>query len=448
MGLSDVLPRAWSAPDGVARVGGVPLTALAERYDTPLYAVDAAHLRGRLGEYREAFGPRATLVYAAKAFFCRAMGELLAALDWHGEVVSDGELEVALSAGILPERILMHGSAKRRAEIDRAIAAGVGRVVVDHALEVEMLETVTERHEAEVDLLLRLNLDVAAVTHPSVKTTGLPAQFGMDAETARRVTAEIERHPRLRLKGVHVHVGSQITELDTYRRAVERVVEFLEPIRGRFSDPVEVNLGGGLAVPYLRSDGVPSPATLAATIYEAFRDADAPARLGEHGLMLEPGRSICANAGVTLYRVQARKRLSDDRDLLIVDGGMSDNPRPALYGARYELLHAERADDPHDQPFRVVGRHCETGDLVSAEAWLPADTGPGDLVVVAATGAYAFSMSSRYNGVRRPPVIFLREGTASEVVRRETIDDLLAHDLGLSRTAPWRPAEAPVTRPE
>lgn len=443
MALDRVLPRSWSATDGVARVGGVPLAALAERYDTPLYAVDEAHLEGRLTEYRAAFGPRATLVYAAKAFFCRAMGELLAALDWHVEVVSDGELEVALRSGILPERILMHGSAKRESEIDRAIAAGVGRVVVDHGREVAALEAGAERHEADVDLLLRLNLDVAAVTHPSVKTTGLPAQFGMDAETARRVTAEIEGHPRLRLTGVHVHVGSQITDLDTYRRAVVRVVEFLEPIRGRFADPVDVNLGGGLAVPYLRGDGAPAPATLAATIHAAFEEADAPGRLGEHGLMLEPGRSICANAGVSLYRVQARKRLSDDRDLLIVDGGMSDNPRPALYGARYELLQAERVDDLHDRPFRVVGRHCETGDLVSAEAWLPADTGPGDLLVVAATGAYAFSMSSRYNGVRRPPVIFLREGRASEVVCRETIDDLLAHDHGLARASRWRPGEAP-----
>ncbi len=448
MALSHVLPRSWSAPGGVARVGGVPLTALAERYDTPLYVLDEAHLRGRLGEYREAFGDRATLVYAAKAFFCRAMGELLASLDWNVEVVSDGELEVALRSGILPERILMHGRATREAEIDRAIAAGVGRVVVDHPLEIEILAAGAERHDADIDLLLRLNLDVAAVTHPSVKTTGRPAQFGMDPETARRVAGEIERRPRLRLTGVHVHVGSQITDLDTYRRAVEQVVAFLEPIRGRFADPVEVNVGGGLAVPYLRSDGVPAPATLAETVRAAFREADAAARLGEHGLMLEPGRSICANAGVTLYRVQARKRLSDDRDLLIVDGGMSDNPRPALYGARYELLHAERTEAPHDRSFRVVGRHCETGDLVSAEALLPADTGPGDLLVVAATGAYAFSMSSRYNGVRRSPVIFLREGTAAEVVSRETVDDLLAHDRGLSGADRWRPADVALTRPE
>lgn len=428
----------------MARVGDVPLTALAERYDTPLYAVDEEHLRARLAEYRDAFGPRATLVYAAKAFFCRAMGELLASLDWHVEVVSDGELEIALRAGILPERILMHGSAKRTTEIDRAIGAGVGRVVVDHPLEVEILTAGAEKHDARVDLLLRLNLDVAAVTHPSVKTTGLPAQFGMDAETAARLSAEIEGHPRLRLTGVHVHVGSQITELDTYRRAVSRVVDFLEPIRARFTDPVEVNVGGGLAVPYLRSDGAPAPSTLAATLHAAFQEAGAPARLGEHALMLEPGRSICANAGVTLYRVQARKRLADDRHLLIADGGMSDNPRPALYGARYELLHAARIDDPHDRVFRVVGRHCETGDLVSAEALLPADTGPGDLLLVAATGAYAFSMSSRYNGVRRPPVIFLRDGTASEVVRRETVDDLLAHDRGLALAGRWRPGEPTV----
>jgi diaminopimelate decarboxylase len=279
-------------------------------------------------------------------------------------------------------------------------------------------------------VLLRLNADVAAVTHPKVKTTGLGAQFGMDGGTAADLVAVPGRWPGIRFRGVHIHVGSQIVDLSTYQRSAKAAVDFLEPLRDRFDGPVDLDLGGGLAVPYRRSDAALTPASLAEAVFAGLDGARAGERLGEHRLLVEPGRSVIANAGVTLYRAQARKRMPDGRDLVAVDGGMSDNPRPALYGAGYEVLCAERTDAPHDHPFRIVGRHCETGDVVAGEAFLPEGTGPDELLVVPVTGAYAYSMSSRYNGLGRPPVVFVRDGRARLVVRRETFDDLQACDLG------------------
>lgn len=430
MALSDVLPDSWRSENGHASIGGVELTALAGRFGTPAYIVDESHVRARLTTYRRAFGPATTLVYAGKAFLCRALVGLLSDTDWWVDVVSAGELEIALRGGMPSSRILMHGNAKPVAEVARAVEAGIGRVVVDHPGELGELADAAIACGGEVRVLLRLNAAVAAITHPKVKTTGLAAQFGMDASTAAGVAADMGRWPSLRLAGIHIHVGSQIRDLATYNRAAKAAVAFVEPLRGHFEDSVELDLGGGLAVPYLRTDPALTPAALADVLFESFETARAGDRIGDYRLMVEPGRSVIANAGVTLYRVQARKRLPEGRELVAVDGGMSDNPRPALYGARYEVLCAERPDAPHDQPFRVVGRHCETGDVVSNQALLPSDTVPGELLAVPATGAYGYSMSSRYNGVGRPPVVFVRDGHAREVVRRETWDDLHACDLG------------------
>lgn len=413
-------------------MGGVDLGAIAAEYGTPAFVMDEAHLLDRLSTFREAFGDDCGLVYAGKAFLCGAFVRHLVDAGWWIDVVSTGELEIVTRAGMPPERTLMHGNAKPRDELAEAASRGVGRIVVDHPGEIEVLSELGAGAGRDVPVLLRLNADVAAVTHAKVKTTGRHAQFGMDAQAASEAVSAAVSAPGVRLAGVHIHVGSQIRDLETFRRAAGAAVAFVEPHRDRFDDRVDLDLGGGLAVAYLRGDPVGDVAEYAEAIRGGLADARAGKRLGDYRVLIEPGRSVVATAGVTLYRVEVRKRLPDGRELIAIDGGLSDNPRPSLYGQRYEVLSVDRADRPHDTAFHVVGRHCETGDLVNDDALLPADTAAGDLVAVPVTGAYAYSMSSRYNGLRRPPVIFVRAGVAREVIRRETFEDLVACDRVIS----------------
>jgi len=440
-GLVPLLPRSWAAGSDGASIGGVALSDIAGRFGTPAYVVDEAHLEARLVEFREAFGPSVTPVFAGKAALYCALVRSLDRAGWWIDVVSAGELAIATRSGLDASRLLMHGNAKPPAEIDEAIERGVARLVIDHPGEVDLVAARVAARAAAgrsagdrdaVDLLIRLNADVAAVTHEKVRTTGAKAQFGMDARTAAEAVERAVGAPGVRPAGVHIHVGSQITDLETFRRAARAVVEFAAPLREAFGEVVDLDLGGGLAVPYVAGDRAPSVEGFADAIRRGLEEAGADERLGPRRLLIEPGRSVIAAAGVTIYRVVARKRLPDGQEVVAVDGGLSDNPRPSLYGQRYEVLAVAGAPSGEDEAVRVVGRHCETGDLISPAARLPADLGPGDLVAVPVTGAYAYSMASRYNGLGRPPVVWVGEGKAREVVRRETIADLTACDLELA----------------
>lgn len=444
--LAPLLPRTWAVgADGVS-IGGVRLSNIAERIGTPAYVVDEPHVEARLAEFREAFGPDVTLVFAGKAALYGALVKLLDRAGWWIDVVSSGELAVAMAAGLEAGRTLMHGNAKPPSEIERAIEAGVARLVIDHPGEVDLVsggaaalragDGEADPERDEVAVLIRLNADVAAVTHEKVRTTGAGAQFGMDARAAARAVERAARSSGVRPAGVHIHVGSQITDVDTFRRAARAVVEFAAPLRDAFGETIDLDLGGGLAVPYVRGDRAPPVAELAAALRTGLEEARAPARLGRYRLYIEPGRSVIATAGVTVYRVVARKRLPDGREVVAVDGGLSDNPRPSLYGQRYEVLPVGGSGGEPETPVRVVGRHCETGDLISDAAPLSAGLGPGDLVAVPVTGAYGYSMSSRYNGLARPPVVWVRDGEARVVVRRETIADLTACDLEIGPRVP------------
>lgn len=437
--LAPLLPRTWEVgADGVS-IGGVPLSNIAGHIGTPAYIVDEAHLEARLEEFGAAFGPDVTTVFAGKAALYGALVRLLDRAGWWIDVVSSGELAIATSAGLDASRTLVHGNAKPPSEIDVAIERGVARLVIDHPGEVDL---VSERATAlrgavggdaskrdGVAVLIRLNADVAAATHEKIRTTGARAQFGMDAGAAAEAVERAARAPGVRPAGVHIHVGSQITDLDTFARAARAVVEFAAPLRDAFGETVDLDLGGGLAVPYVAGDPAPRVGEFAAAIRTGLDGARAADRLGRYRLYIEPGRSVIATAGVTVYRVVARKRLPDGREVIAVDGGLSDNPRPSLYGQRYEVLPVSGSHGDPVGPVRVVGRHCETGDLISDRAPLPAGLGPGDLVAVPVTGAYAYSMSSRYNGLARPPVVWVRGGETRAVVRRETIGDLTACDL-------------------
>lgn len=437
MALRDVLPLTWTESDGRAHVGGVPLGAVAERYGTPAYVFDVAHLRRRFDEFTEALDGIGAPVYATKAFLCTALAELLAQVGWWADVVSLGEAENAHRGGVPPEKLILHGNLKTDAEIALAVRGEVAIVVVDSLGEIRRLSAAARAAGAVVDVMLRLNEDVDLATHPKVLTSGDEAKFGLVPTQASEAVALVDRDPHLRLRGVHLHVGSQATDPELYGVLVERLVEFVATHRTAFSvAPVLLDVGGGVASPYLRDDPVIEPAQVGAAMAKALAEADAEGRIGSVELMLEPGRAVVANAGVLLYRVGVRKPLPSGGELLSLDGGMTDNPRPALYGSQYELLAVERLDDPADTPFRVFGRMCES-DVMLDQVRMPGDIAEGEVVAMPAAGAYTFSMSSRYNGIRRPPVLFVEDGIVREVVERETLEHVLAGELTLGAAEAW-----------
>ena len=448
--MKHVLPVSWTESDGRGRVGGMALTELAARFGTPLVVVDEGHLEDRLSLFRAAFGADAGLTYAGKAFLCGALVRLLDREGWLVDVVSGGELELVRRAGFPGRNIILHGNAKSALELERAIGYGVGRIVIDHPDEIGDLRQTAAATGAEhrPDLLLRLNVDLTPETHEKVRTVGPGTHFGMSPSVAASVARRIAGAGEWRLAGVHIHAGSQIRDPALFSRVAEAAVDFVAPLRLCFPETVDLDLGGGLAAPYRAGEEVPSPREYAEALEAGLHRSEAEARLGAYRLIVEPGRSVIANAGLTLYTVHARKRLEEAGEALAVDGGLSDNPRPSLYGASYEVLNASRGRGEAERSFRVVGRHCESGDVISPAAMLPGDTTVGDVLAIPGTGAYVFAMSSRYNGVGRPAVVFVRAGRAREVVRRETDDDLLACDLSLGGPAvgPLRPANREAVR--
>jgi diaminopimelate decarboxylase len=417
--------------DGRLSVGGCDLGGLAERFGTPLFVYDTEHLRRRCREYRQHFD--GLVAYAGKAFLCRAMVRLVAEEGLHLDVATGGELHVALSAGFPAGRIVLHGNNKSEEELAGALAAGVGRVVADSFDELDRIEALVKGGLPAPPVLVRVTPGVEAHTHEYIETGvedtkfGFPVRSGDALEAARRVAAS----PHMSLAGLHCHIGSQIFVLGSYARAAEVVVRLAAEVGAATGSPVgELNLGGGLGVAYQADDRPPAVAEYAAGLRTAVATAAAEAGLSEvPALFVEPGRSIAATAGVTLYRVGTIKEIAGVRTYVAVDGGMSDNPRPATYGARYEVFDPTRAGEPRPLVATVAGKHCEQGDLLVRDASLPAGLAVGDLLCTPATGAYGYAMASNYNKVPRPAVVFVGGGEAREVVRRETLDDLLGLEV-------------------
>jgi diaminopimelate decarboxylase len=417
--------------DGRLSVGGCDLGELADRFGTPLFVYDTEHLRRRCREYHQHFG--GLVAYAGKAFLCRAMVRLVAEEGLHLDVATGGELHVALSAGFPPGRIVLHGNNKSEEEIAGALAAGVGRVVADSFDELDRIEALVKGGLPAARVLVRVTPGVEAHTHEYIETGvedtkfGFPVRSGDALEAARRVAAS----PHMSLAGLHCHIGSQIFVLRSYARAAEVVVRLAAEVGAATGSPVmELNLGGGLGVAYEAADRPLAVEEYAAGLRAALADAAAEAGLSEvPALFVEPGRSIAATAGLTLYRVGTIKEIAGVRTYVAVDGGMSDNPRPATYGARYEVFDPTRAGEPRPLVATVAGKHCEQGDLLVRDASLPAGLAVGDLLCTPATGAYGYAMASNYNKVPRPAVVFVAGCEAREVVRRETLDDLLALEV-------------------
>ena len=418
---------------GALELGGVDVRELAASHGTPLYVCDEADVRSRCREYVAAFGAGARVCYAAKAFCSRAVLRWVSAEGLGVDVCTGGELETALSAGVPAGEITLHGNNKSLEELTRAVTAGVGHIVLDSFEELARLAFVAGRGTTKPRVLVRVTTGVEAHTHEFMATAHDDQKFGFSLasgaadEAVRRVLAA----PDLDFAGLHSHIGSQIFDAAGFEVAAHRVMELATRIRDEHGVTIEeLDLGGGFGIAYTAEDDAPEVKTLAQSLLDIVDQQCRAAGLAKPRLTVEPGRAIIGPSTVTLYTVGTIKDVDGLRTYVSVDGGMSDNIRTALYDASYVSALASRSSDAPPMLSRVVGKHCESGDIVVRHAWLPSDLAPGDLIAVAATGAYCRSLASNYNHVVRPAVVAVNDGTARTIVRRETLDDLLSLDVG------------------
>ena len=403
--------------DGRLSVGGVDLVDLADELGTPLFVYDEADLRARCREAVAAFGDG--VAYASKAFLCLAMARLAHEEGMHLDVATGGELHVALTAGVPATDLVLHGNNKSLEELRQARAAGV-RVVVDSFDELDRLERLHSGDGVTTRVMVRVTPGVEAHTHEYVATGQVDSKFGFGLASgdAAEAAARVAKAPGMELVGVHAHIGSQIFLLRSFEKAIEAMAEFV----GAAGVP-ELCIGGGLGVAYVTGEEAPSISEWADALRDASRQAGITARV-----TVEPGRSIVARAGVTLYRVGTIKLIPGIRTYVAVDGGMSDNPRPVLYGSGYEAFLPRTTAAERPVVATVVGKHCESGDILVRDARLPDDLTVGDILATPVTGAYGHSMASNYNKLGRPAVVFVADGAARVVVRRETLEDLVRLD--------------------
>ncbi|WP_059012075.1 diaminopimelate decarboxylase [Streptomyces specialis] len=433
-----LVPKVWArnvarGADGALTVAGVGVRELAEEFGTPAFVLDEDDFRARCRAWREAFGDDADVFYAGKAFLSRAVVRWVREEGLHLDVCTGGELATALAGGMPAGRVALHGNNKSADEIDRAVRAGVGRIVVDSFQEIDRVAATALRHGVRQRVQIRVTVGVEAHTHEFIATAhedqkfGLALADGTAAEAVRRVLA----HGSLDLSGLHSHIGSQIFDTAGFEVSARRLVALLAAVRDEHGVELpELDLGGGLGIAYTPADDPAEPRDIAASLRDIVARECAAAGLGVPRLSVEPGRAIAGPTAFTLYEVGTVKPLPGLRTYVSVDGGMSDNIRTALYDAEYSVVLASRVSGAEPMLVRVVGKHCESGDIVVKDAWLPADVAPGDLLAVPATGAYCRSMASNYNHTPRPPVLAVAGGTARVVVRRETEEDLLRLDVG------------------
>ena len=446
-------PTVWSqnavrAASGMLEVAGVEASALAAEFGTPLYVVDEADVRARAAEARECFdrefarvGSAAKVYYACKAFLSTEVARWVTEAGLYIDVCSRGELAVALAAGVDPARLGFHGNNKSTAEIDRAVRAGVGVLVVDSLIEIERIADAATRHSRMQSVRLRLNSGVHAHTHEYLATAREDQKFGITLADAPAAVARIRSHASLRFLGLHSHIGSQIFESEGFIESAKRLLALHAELLSGGPIP-ELNLGGGFGIAYTSADtAVPMP-VIAARFANIVASECARLGIPVPVVAVEPGRSIVGPSTFTLYEVGTIKdvevTLRDSataiRRYVSVDGGMSDNIRTALYAADYSVRLANRGSTAEPVLVRVAGKHCESGDIVVLADYLPGDVAPGDLLAVPATGAYCWAMANNYNYLARPAVVAVRDGVARVIVRGETEADLLSRDAGIGPT--------------
>jgi diaminopimelate decarboxylase len=407
--------------DGSGRlsIGGCDVAELADDYGTPLFVYDEEHLRNRCREAVAAFPDG--VAYATKAFLCGAMAQLAHEEGLYLDVATGGEIHVALASGVPADRLVFHGNNKSANEISVALEAGVGRIVVDSWDEMDRIEGLVNSGASVPKVLIRVNPGVEAHTHEYLRTGAADSKFGIAIAggVAAKAVERAQASSAMTLIGLHAHVGSQVFDVASFEKGIGVVADF-----ARTLGLEELSIGGGLGVAYVEGETAPTITEWGKVVADVAAAAGVEARL-----MAEPGRAIVAQAAVTLYTVGTIKEIPGVRTYVSVDGGMSDNPRPVLYGSGYEVFAPTATNADRPRPIRLVGKHCESGDVLAWSARMPETVAVGDYLATPVTGAYGHSMGSNYNMVRRPAVVFARDGDARLVVRRETNDDLLARDL-------------------
>jgi diaminopimelate decarboxylase len=433
--------RNTSVTNGELHLSGISASKLAKDFGTPAFFIDEADFRERAIEWnnalRDEFGSHAgTVYYAAKAFISVAVAQWIKDCGIGIDVCTGGELAVALAGGIDPAKIEVHGNNKSLSEIDRAVSVGVKTIVMDSLHEIDRVAAMARKHNKVQGVMLRLTPGIQAHTHESISTAHEDVKFGFSiASGAAWMAVEaVLAHPELELRGFHSHIGSQIFGTESFQLAADRLISLLAKYRDAYGKELpELDLGGGYGIAYLPEDETLEPTEVMPALRSAVTSACEKYKLNIPMISIEPGRAIVGPTTFTLYEVGTTKDVvledGGTRRYISIDGGMSDNIRPSLYDAQYHAVIAQRASTANSISSRVVGKHCETGDIVIRDISLPADIAPGDLIAIPATGAYGRSMASNYNHVPRPPVVAVNNGKARVIVRRENEADLLALDV-------------------
>lgn len=420
---------------GHLTAGGVDTVELAKQYGTPLYVMDEGLIREHCRSFKESmdryYGGEGLVCYASKAFCCKAMCRIMLEEGLGLDVVSEGELYTALSVGFPPEKLCFHGNNKTDSELSFALEKGVGRIIVDNIYELERLNRLAEQTGRSANIMYRIKPGIDAHTHNFIMTGQIDSKFGFALETGEAYEAvkKAIECSHINLVGLHCHIGSQIFDIDPFVRAAEVMLTFIAKIKDELGFEVkELNLGGGFGIKYTEEDAPVAYDKYMEKVSEKVKEVCAEKNVKLPFILIEPGRSIAAPAGITLYTVGGRKEIPNIRTYVSIDGGMCDNPRYALYQSKYDVEVANKANLPKSETVTVAGKCCETGDLIG-EGMPIQPVEPGDILAVLATGAYNYSMSSNYNRIPKPAVVMLRDGKSRVVVKRETLEDIVRNDL-------------------
>ena len=413
-------------------IGGCDTVELAKKYGTPLYVVDETTLRNICHDYKNAFKsyPHTRMMYASKALCTSAIVKILDEEGFGFDTVSIGEIHTVLNSGVELSHVLFNGNNKTERELDYAIKNGISRISVDNFYEIDLISKVAGRYNKTVDVLLRISPGIECHTHEYIKTGQLDSKFGFDlSQLDEAVTSILTRHQNIKIRGLHAHIGSQIFEPSCFHDEIDVLTQTLGEISTKYNIVLdEINIGGGIGVKYVDSDLPPSINEIADVIIESLDKHIAKYNIEPPTLYIEPGRSIISTSGVTLYTIGSMKQVPNMTKYVTVDGGMADNPRPSMYQAEYLAEVANKVDETQTEKVTIAGRYCESGDILIKDIMLP-KLSTGDILCVYNTGSYNYSMASNYNRVEKPAMVLVNNSQSDIIVKRETLDDLVSHDV-------------------